>query len=462
MTFDAGHTILVIGLGRSGLATVAVLRERGAMCYVTDEQPEAQIQPALEAVRERSGHFVCVSKLQAILPMLDAAVVSPGVPLDGELVRCVQEAGVPIYSEIEVAYRLCKAPIVAVTGTKGKSTTTALLGALFRAAGKRVFVGGNIGNALITEAVAASPLDWVIAEVSSFQLEAIHSFKPRVAVILNISADHLDRYHSIEEYAQAKFRVFANQDSNDTFIANLDDRRLFELGWREGGDRIRARALGFSLRNTREASMYEQNDWITYVPPTGDGRAHRVMRRSEIPLAGDHNMQNVMAALLCGLDVGIDAPTLRAAVMAFSPMAHRLQTIAELDGVTFVDDSKATNPGSVIAAMRAFTRPIVLIAGGRSKRTDFTEMASVISETAKAVVVIGEAANEIATAVRGTRVEKADTIEEAVGKAAELAGRGDVVLLSPGCASFDMFSSAEDRGERFAVAVRARMEAAHA
>lgn len=463
MIFDAGKTVLIIGLGRTGQASVAVLRERGAKCYVTDEQSEVALTPALEAVRRRGAHFIPPTELSRILPKLDAAVLSPGVPRHGELVRAVHAADVPIYSEIEVAYCLCKAPIVAVTGTKGKSTTTALVGALLRAAGKRVFIGGNIGNPLITEVAAASAHDWVIAEVSSFQLESIHSFKPHIAVILNISADHLDRYQSMEEYAQAKFRIFANQDSNDVFIGNLDDHRLLALESGQGRTRIRARDLWFTVgANHQRAAMYLQNDCIMYVPPAGDRRPQQIMHRCEIPLLGDHNVHNVMAAVLCGLAVGAEPSALRSAVMGFTPMGHRLQTVAEVGGVTFVDDSKATNPGSVMAAMRAFAQPIVLIAGGKSKGTDFTEMGGVISATAKAVVVIGEAADDIAATVRGPHVEKVPTMEQAVDTAAGLARRGDIVLLSPGCASFDMFSSAEDRGERFAAAVLARKETAHA
>ncbi|MDQ6931807.1 MAG: UDP-N-acetylmuramoyl-L-alanine--D-glutamate ligase [Candidatus Eremiobacteraeota bacterium] len=463
MNFDDGKTVLIIGLGRTGQASVAVLRERGAMCYVTDEQSEAAITPALEAVRQQGAHFVSPTELPRILPKLQAAVLSPGVPRSGDLVRAVQAAHVPVYSEIEVAYRLCKAPIVAVTGTKGKSTTSALVAALLRAACKRVFIGGNIGNPLIKEVAAATEHDWVIAEVSSFQLESIDSFKPHIAVILNISADHLDRYESMEEYAQAKFRIFANQDSNDIFIANLDDHRLSELRRRQDGMRLRARDLWFTLgANRQQAAMYVQNDSIIYAPPTGDMPPRQVMRRCEIPLAGNHNVHNVMAALLCGLAVGVEPSVLRTAVMGFSPMAHRLQTIAQLGGVTFVDDSKATNPSSVMAALRAFAQPIVLIAGGTSKRTDFTEMARVISDRAKAVVVMGEAADDIAAAVRGPHVVKVQTMEEAVDTAAGLARRGDIVLLSPGCASFDLFSSAEDRGEVFGAAVLARKETAHA
>ncbi len=463
MNFGAGETILVVGLGLSGQASVAVLRERGADCYITDDKSQAEISVALDDVLDRGARFVPPAQVKRILQKLDAVVISPGVPITGALVRGALAAKVPIFSEIEVAYRLCRAPLVAVTGTKGKSTATALIGSLLRAAGKRVFMGGNIGNPLISEAVQASSEDWVVAEVSSFQLECIRSFKPRISVILNISPDHLDRYGSMEEYAEAKFRILLNQDANDTFIGNLDDERLSEFKRRKSGTRLHARGLWFTCAMHHEqANLYLEEDSILYRARSGFPRTLQIMLRSEISLAGDHNVHNVMAALLCGLTLGIDPPVLRAGVMNFVPLPHRLQTVAHLGGITFVDDSKATNPGSVMAAMRSFASPIVLIAGGKAKGTDFSEMGAVISERAKAVVLIGEAGSDIAATLHGPRVERADSMSEAVDRAARLARSGDTVLLSPGCASFDMFTSAEDRGQQYAAAIRAYREAAHA
>ena len=459
--FDGGDTVLVIGLGRSGLASAEVLRGRGVQVYAVDEKPRAQLADAIERIESLGAQFVDPETLGSALSSAGAAVLSPGVPLSGALVRRVRDAAVPVYGEIEVAFRLCRAPIVAVTGTKGKSTTTSLIGHLFETCGKRAYVGGNIGNPLVREVLGATPQDWVVAEVSSFQLETIHSFRPRVSVILNLSADHLDRYDSMDEYAQAKYRIFANQSESDVFVGNLDDERLAALARGSGESSVRARRLWFTLAEHDErAAMCLQGDSIVYKPADGESGAIEILRRGDIPLAGMHNVQNVMAALLAALAAGLDPLALREGVRSFTGMAHRLQAVAEIDGVLFVDDSKATNPGSVIAALQAYDRPIVLIAGGKSKNTDFTELGRVIDRRAKALVVIGEAAEDLAAHVARTPVERADSMQAAVQRARELARAGDAVLLSPACASFDMFQSAEDRGRRFIAAVESLQEAA--
>jgi UDP-N-acetylmuramoylalanine--D-glutamate ligase len=453
--FDRTDHALVIGLGRSGRASVDVLRTRLGSVVATDEAPPEKLASALDELRAAGVRFVPPGEIAGALEHVTVAVLSPGIPLNNPLVRRVQAAGIPVFSEVEVAYRLCKAPIVAVTGTKGKTTTTALVGALFAAAGKRVHVGGNIGNALIRETADAQPDDWVVAEVSSFQLESIRSFKPRVSLILNVTPDHLDRYHSMVEYAEAKFRIFTNQGPGDTFVGNLDDPIVASAPG-EDGNRIKARALWFSREPHRNSTLYLRNgESIVYAPPTGDPRPVIVMPVAEIGLLGAHNVENVMGAALVGLAAGLPVDAIREGVRAFRPLGHRLEAVAEIDGVAYVDDSKATNPGSVIAAMRAFDRPIVLIAGGKAKGTDFAEMGKVVSSRAKAVVLIGEAADEIAAVVKRAKVTRAESMAAAVRSAHAIANPGDVVLLSPGCASFDMFQSAEHRGEEFADAVRA-------
>ncbi len=454
--FDAGERVLVIGLGRSGIASCAVLRARGATVFATDEKSSELLTDTVAELARSGIRFVSPASLQALTDRLTSCVLSPGVPLNNELVRRVQSARIPVYSEIEVAYRISRAPLVAVTGTKGKTTTTALIGAMFERAGKTTHVGGNIGNALITETFTAKPEDWVIAEVSSFQLESIRSFKPKIATILNLSPDHLDRYHSMDEYGEAKFRIFANQGPSDTFVGNLDDRAVGALAQGDAAKRIPSRALWFAFAPSRQANphrhatLYLRGDRITYAPPSGDPRPVEIMPLDEIGLAGRHNVANVLAALLVGLSAGLDPQALRAAVRDFAPLPHRLQRVAQRDGVLFVDDSKATNPGSVVAALESFDRPIILIAGGKSKRTDFRAMGEAIAGRAKAVVLIGEAADEIAGVVDAKRAARATSMDEAVAIAHGLAEPGDVVLLSPGCASFDMFSSAEARGNAFA------------
>ena len=399
-------------------------------------------------------------RLAELLPSVSTAVLSPGIPLNNELVRRIQAARIPVYSEIEAAYRICRAPIVAVSGTKGKTTTTALIGALFRSAGKTTRVGGNIGNALIGETFVAEADDWVIAEVSSFQLEAIRSFKPRISALLNVTPDHLDRYHSMDEYAEAKFRIFANQGPGDTFVGNLDDPIVAELAEGDPSKRIPARALWYGFAARRMTALYVVRGRIVFAPPTGDPRPVDIMPVEDVALPGRHNLSNVLAAVLVGLAAGLDPEALRAGVRSFKPLDHRLQGVAEQNGVSFVDDSKSTNPSSVIAALESFDRPVVLIVGGKSKRTDFRAMGDAIKHRAKAVVLMGEAADEIAQFIEPSKSARADSMEDAVTIARGLAVSGDVVLLSPGCASFDMFASAEARGEAFTEAVRATVAAA--
>lgn len=459
--FDAGETILVIGLGRSGLASIEVLREHGVALYATDEKPRDELTEAIAAAVSAGARFVEPVEVGSVLDRVTCAVLSPGVPPTSPVVRTLQEANVPVLGEIELAYRFCKAPIIAVTGTKGKSTTTALIGHLLRGCGLQVRVGGNIGNPLIKEVQGASADDWIVAEVSSFQLETIRAFKPRVAVLLNVAPDHLDRYFSMDEYAEAKYRIAANQSMLDWFVGNLDDPRLRALHWRYGDARVQARQLWFA-HDSGDATMYLRDGVLTYAPIVGDPRPVPIVPRDEIALPGEHNVQNAMAALLAALAIGCEPMALREAIRSFRPMPHRLEPVTEIDGVLYVDDSKSTNPASVIAALRTYDRPIVLIAGGRSKRSTFEAMGVEIRDRVKALVAIGEAADEILRTAEGvTRVE-ASSMEEAVHRAREFAAPGTVVLLSPGCASFDMFASAEDRGEQFVAAVNALRQPAGA
>ncbi|MDQ2858042.1 MAG: UDP-N-acetylmuramoyl-L-alanine--D-glutamate ligase [Candidatus Eremiobacteraeota bacterium] len=453
--FDAHERVLVIGLGRSGQASCSVLRARGAKVFATDEKPREELAATIAELENASVRFIDPAVLDGILGELTSCILSPGVPLNGELVRRVQAARVPVYSEIEVAYRISAAPMVAITGTKGKTTTTALVGAMFARAGKTTHVGGNIGNALINETFRARPEDWVIAEVSSFQLESIRSFKPRVSAMLNLSPDHLDRYHSMDEYAEAKFRIFANQGPGDTFVGNLDDPIVGALAEGDSAKRIRTRALWYGFAPRRSTAVYVRGDRITYAPRAGDPRPVDIMPLGEIALLGRHNVSNVLGALSIGLAAELDPEALRAAVRDFQALPHRLQHVAFRDGVTYVDDSKSTNPGSVVAALETFSQPIVLIAGGKSKRTDFTAMGRAIEKHARAVVLIGEAADEIEGVTQLRTTARADSMDNAVAIARRLAHPGDVVLLSPGCASFDMFTSAEARGDAFAQAASA-------
>ncbi|HEV2878054.1 MAG TPA: UDP-N-acetylmuramoyl-L-alanine--D-glutamate ligase, partial [Candidatus Eremiobacteraceae bacterium] len=420
-----------------------------------DKPPELLARESRETLERLRVPLVGEDELDRAVNEAKAAIVSPGVPLTHRAVARVHNAGRPVISEIELAYALASGPIIAVTGSKGKSTTTALIGHLLRSAGIPNRVGGNIGNPLVRETAAAEKDEWIVAEVSSFQLEGIRTFAPRISVLLNISPDHLDRYHSMEEYAEAKFRIFANQKADDVFIGNADDEACAAL--RSGAGRtVPCRALWFGM---------DPSDRGLTMTLEGDALVVRDKRR-ELPLTdvtdlrirGRHNVANAMAAALAALTAGAKLEAVRKGLRTFDPLPHRLTVVHEAGGVTWIDDSKATNPASAIAALEAISVPIILIAGGKSKKTDFTSLASAAGKHAKRVILIGETAREIGELIEGPPVVYARDLEAAVDNAASAATSGDVVLLSPACASFDMFESAEQRGEHFAQLARAKRD----
>lgn len=445
--FRKGDSVLVIGVGRSGLATAEVLRKKRIAVVAYDDKPHDQLVAERQTLLNLGVPLIGAAELAGAAAAAKAAVISPGVPLTNAAVRQVQDAGVPVFSEIEVAYQLTAAPIIAVTGSKGKSTTTALIGHLLRCAGKHARVGGNIGNPLIRETAAADSDDWIVAEVSSFQLEGIRAFAPRISVLLNISPDHLDRYPSMEEYAEAKYRIFANQKSDDVFVGNADDP--YCAGLRQGHPRpLTCKSLWFGLdANNAQLSATLVNGSLAVRV---NARLVPLIAVEALGLRGQHNVQNALAAALAALSAGVNVAALREGLASFEPLPHRLTTIHEQDGVAWVDDSKATNPDAAVKALEAFDGPIILIAGGKSKRTDFSSFAQAAGQRAKLVILIGEAAHEIGAQISGAAVIFAASLADAVEAAARAAVPGDVVLLSPACASFDMFQSAEQRGAMFA------------
>jgi len=451
--FDEKESILVIGVGRSGMATAEVLRARGAAVAAYDDKPSSELAVQSARLAALGVPLLSRDELDAAARAATSAVLSPGVPLTHPAVLQVQRLDLPVYSEIEVAFRLSAAPIIAVTGSKGKSTTTALIGHLLKRAGYGVRVGGNIGNPLIAETAAAKPEEWVVAEVSSFQLEAIRHFRPRVSVLLNITADHLDRYPSMEEYAEAKFRIFANQGDGCAFVGNADDPLV--AGLRTGPRTIPCASYWFSSAGAAFATVALEDGSV--VRRAANGKPRSILAKpGDLRLRGAHNLDNAMAASLAAMLAGAGVAAVRAGLKTFEPLAHRLSTVAAGGGVRWVDDSKATNPDAVVKALASFDEPVVLIAGGKGKNTDFATLGGAASQRAKAVVLIGDAAREIGSHVAGVPVTYANSMEAAVDAAAYAAAPGDVVLLSPGCASFDMFESAEQRGEIFSRLARAR------
>ncbi len=452
--FRKGDKVLVIGVGRSGLATAHVLRSRGVRVMAYDDKPaELLSREARETLEQLRVPLVDEKGFESAVESAKAAIVSPGVPLTHRAVARVHDAGRPVISEIELAYALASGPLIAVTGSKGKSTTTALIGHLLRTAGIEARVGGNIGNPLVRETAEADKNEWIVAEVSSFQLEGIRSFAPRISVLLNISPDHLDRYHSMEEYAEAKYRIFANQKPDDVFVGNADDEYCAAL--RSGAGRtVPCRALWYGLDpSDRGLTMTLEGEALVV---RDNRREAPVIDVSDLRIRGRHNIANAMAASIAALSAGAKLDAIRKGLRSFEPLPHRLTVVHEGDGVTWIDDSKATNPASATAALEALDEPIILIAGGKSKKTDFTSFAAAASKRAKRVILIGETARQIGELIEGPPVVYARDLEAAVDSAAAGATSGDVVLLSPACASFDMFESAEQRGDHFAQLARAR------
>lgn len=459
LRFRGGESLLVLGAGRSGLATAEVLSKRGASVVVYDDKPDGQLASARLTLASLDIALIHGDALEGALRAVDAVIVSPGVPPDNGALRAARERGLAILAEVEVAFRLSAAPLIAITGSKGKSTTTALTAHLLRGAGRQARVGGNIGNPLIRETAAASADDWVVAEISSFQLEGTSQFAPRIAVLLNISPDHLDRYGSMDEYARAKFRIFANQTPSDMFIANAFDPYCAALRNANASKGPASSSLWFGVAveptAAKEAALDASVIDGSLALRAADGW-HPLLPEHALRLRGRHNIENALAAALIARSAGVSDDAISAGLRSFEPLPHRLTLVHEQAGVRWIDDSKATNPVAAICALEAFAEPIILIAGGKSKGTDFMQFGRAAGRRAKLVVLMGEAAREIAAAVVAAPVVFAESLAQAVDIAAAAARAGDVVLLSPACASFDMFDSAEQRGELFAKLARER------
>jgi UDP-N-acetylmuramoylalanine--D-glutamate ligase len=452
-----GKRVTVVGLARSGVSAARVLQAAGARVTVSDAKPDAAPGEML-AVLDRATLAVKVgSGYEAALEETDLVVVSPGVPFRWEALERVRRRGVRVIGEVELAFWFLDAPLVAVTGTNGKSTTVTLVGLMLEASGRRAFVGGNLGTPLCDAAWAAlearragtpAPYEYIVAEISSFQLETIERFHPRTAALLNITPDHLDRYLSEDDYAATKARIFENQTGEDWAVLNLDDDRVAGMS-----RNLRAHALRFSrLRPVGGDGAWVEGDRVI---ASIRGRREDVCPRSDIRLLGAHNLSNVLAAVTMGLLCGCPLDAVRGVLHTFPGLEHALELVAEREGVRFVNDSKGTNVDATVKALESLEQPIVLIAGGRDKGGDFARLAEPIRRRVKRLILIGEAASRIADAIGGfDRVRRAETLREAVAAAVREAAPGDAVLLSPACASFDMFLDYQDRGRQFKALVR--------
>ena len=442
----AGKKVLVVGLGRSGVAAARLCAAHGARVTVTDQKDAQVLGAALAALpqgtlQELGGHR------RESFTGADLVVLSPGVPPLSE-VAAARAAGVPITGELELAARFIRAPLVAITGTNGKSTTTTLAGEILAASGHPTFVGGNLGTPL-AEAVgtpAAGPSGFVVVEVSSFQLETTERFRPTVGVLLNITPDHLDRYTDLSEYAAAKARLFAAQGPGDFAVLNVDDPRVATLA-----GQLRSTVIPFSTRRVLgDGGWIEGGQLCLRLPGQEIERFPAVWPG----LVGRHNQENTLAAALASRLVGATAEELRAALGSFRPLPHRMTLVAETEGIAYYDDSKGTNVDAVVAALDGFPRPVVLIAGGRDKGGSYAPLAQALSRVGRGAVLIGEAADRIEEALAPVvKVSRAGSMDEAVAAATRLARPGDAVVLSPACSSFDMFRDYKERGEAFASAV---------
>ena len=441
----AGQHVLVVGLARSGVAAARLALSRGARVTVTDRRVATELAPALEALGS-AVEFALGGHDPADFTRADLIVVSPGVPLALPEIRAARRQGVPVLAEVELGARLLPAvPLVGITGTNGKSTTTALCGALL-ARDRRVFTGGNLGTPLCELVLSGQEVDAVVLELSSFQLEGVDRLRPRVAALLNVTPDHLDRYRDLEEYALAKARLFMNQQAGDFAVANERDPRTVALA---GSGRATLLTLGSGGPAPRSARA--SGDGAFLLAP-GDAAPERYLVRSRA-LRGRHNLENAMAAALCARLMGAAGREVQAGLDAFPGLPHRLELVRERAGVEWVNDSKATNVDSTQVGLAAFPagRPhVVLILGGRGKRAPYAPLRPLFGGRVKALLTVGEDAPAIERELGDLcPTERVGTLAGAVGRAADLAREGDAVLLSPACASYDQFKSYEHRGETF-------------
>jgi len=439
-----GKKILVVGAGKSGISVARFLVRRGAAVALTDTRTKDKFNGELDDLID-SGVQAVLGNYPEVMPgTFDMLVVSPGVPPTVPPVAAAMRHGIPVTGELELAYRFARAPMVAITGTNGKTTTTALVGEIFRAAGIHTLVGGNIGLPLVDVVEGYGPEDMIVAEVSSFQLETARQFRPRVAVILNITPDHLDRHGTMEGYIAAKARIFARQGRGDITVLNYDDPRTRMLAEATGGQ-----VIFFSRRhNLKEGVLVLQGRIVVRL----EGRETDIAAAGEVAIPGGHNLENALAAVAAAFALGVKPAVLAHTLRTFPGVAHRLETVAVKNGVRYVNDSKGTNPDASIKALEAFDRPIVLLAGGRNKGSDFTELARLAREKVRVLVVLGECADEVERAARQAgcgEILRARDFREAVLTAHRAARPGDVVLLSPACASWDMFNNFEERGDLF-------------
>ena len=449
--------VAVIGMGRSGLAAAKLLDDLGAEVLISDRKPASELEESISqlegrlrripdgSIRGRQIEIETGRHSDRLIEHAQLIVVSPGVPPTIPLLCQARRLQIPIISEIELAYSFLKAPVVAVTGTNGKTTTCSLISQILARDGRSVAVGGNTGLPL--SSFVNGTFDIVVAEISSFQLEGISRFKPYISIILNITPDHLDRYPSFEDYARCKARILANQTEEDFAILSDDEEIVRKLA-----SRTRAQIVSFSCKHQLGAVVWLGGNRIM---ARMSGVRQELLSLDDVRIRGPHNAANVLAAAACALILGVELGNLRLAIREFKGLEHRLETVASIEGKEFVNDSKATNVDAVVKSLQTFSQPIILVAGGRDKGSDYTPLLPLIKKKVKGLILIGEAKGKIRQALPGFEpVQEARSMDDAVRLAALQGQPGDVILLSPACASYDMFCNFEERGKAFKEAVR--------
>ncbi len=438
--------IVVIGMGKTGIATAGFLGLQGCRVVVTDEKPPQQWDTQYKHIADKkwleTGAYDA-----AILSGADMVIPSPGIPPYNEIITAAVRKKIPVISEIELAFRFLKKPVIAVTGTNGKTTTVSLLGEILARSGKRVFVGGNIGNPLIQYAGTAQKEDFVVAEISSFQLQWVEKFRPFVSIILNVTCDHINYHGSFDEYRRIKARIFANQNKSDFAILNAEDEATESMSYG-----IQAKVALFSSARQIQQGIYLKEDVLVFEMFDGSQEQYPL---DMIKIPGLHNVENVMAAVMAARFCGCNRDSIIAAITDFHGLPHRIEFAGEKKGIRFYDDSKGTNVGSVRRALDTFPEPVILLLGGRDKDGDFDTLQPSLKKKAKKVILFGEARNRIESLIgEVVPAEKRQTLREAVESAYKNATAGDVILLSPGCASFDEFQNYKERGKFFKEVVR--------
>jgi UDP-N-acetylmuramoylalanine--D-glutamate ligase len=446
-----GKTVLVAGAGKSGLASARFLLESGARVILTDTKGDDALKSETAPLRDiaaSSGELVLElgGHNNASFAACDFVVVSPGIPLSLPHFDISRKAGIPIIGEVELAYRHLKGRIIGITGSNGKTTTTTLVAGFLTDAGMKGYAAGNIGAPLVSFVTRSSPGDFYAVELSSFQLESIREFRPFIGSILNLTPDHLDRYPGLEDYIEAKRRLFMNQQNADFAVLNADDPKTAAME-----PMVKAQPILFSRQRPLEHGAFVRGDRVVF---RNAGVERDLFPVSAIPLKGAHNLENVLAACAMAILAGVPPEGLEDSIRKFKGVEHRIEWVAEVNGVQYFNDSKATNVDATIKSLEAFPGNILLILGGRDKAGDFTALRSLVRERVRHLVLIGEATDKIRKALSGTvEMSAAQSMEEAVSICRSLARRGDTVLLAPACASFDMFQDYENRGRAFKEAV---------